>query len=87
MLDYKCWIIFEEGAVTSWYCCCKSGARVVGTSTYIASVIWYLSFARYSGVNLELSKNWLDSVCDAAIIPEVAEVVDENDSGPEATEE
>lgn len=85
--SYLCWIRFEEGAVTSWYCCCKSGARVVGTCAHIASVIWYLSFARHSRVNLELSKNWLDSVCDAAIIPEVAEVVDESDSESEAMEE
>lgn len=85
--SYLCWIRFEEGAVTSWYCCCKSGARVVGTCAHIASVIWYLSFARYSGINLELSKNWLDSVCDAAIFPEVAEVVDESDTESEATEE
>lgn len=77
----------REHAVTSWYCCCKSGARVVGTCAHIASVIWYLSFARHSRVNLELSKNWLDSVCDAAIIPEVAEVVDESDSESEAMEE
>lgn len=82
--SYLCWIRFEEGAVTLWYCCCKSGARVVGMCAHIASVIWYLSFARHSCVNLELSKNWLDSVCDAAIIPEV---VDESDSASEATEE
>ncbi|XP_062568569.1 uncharacterized protein LOC134230745 [Saccostrea cucullata] len=82
---YLCWIKFEDGVVTSWYCRCKSGARVVGTCAHIASVIWYLSFARYSDViNLELGKNWLDNVCDAAHIPEI---VDESDSETEATEE
>ncbi|XP_052695575.1 uncharacterized protein LOC128173959 [Crassostrea angulata] len=47
----------------------------------------HMSQEGHSRVNLELSKNWLDSVCDAAIIPEVAEVVDESDSESEAMEE
>lgn len=57
---------------------------MVGTCAHIASVIWYLSFARYSRVNIELSKNWLDSVNVAAINHEVA---DESGSESEATEE
>lgn len=71
----------------SWYCCCKSGVRVVGTCVYIVSVIWYLFFVRYFRVNFELSKNWLDFVCDVVIIFEVVEVVDESDSEFEVMEE
>lgn len=32
--------------ITSWYCDCKAGARVVGTCAHVASVIWYLGVAR-----------------------------------------
>lgn len=70
-----------------WYCCCKLGVRVVGMCVYIVSVIWYLFFVRYFCVNFELSKNWLDFVCDVVIIFEVVEVVDESDSEFEVMEE
>ena len=81
---YLCWIRFSDGVVTSWYCLCKSGARVVGTCAHIASVIWYLSFARHINAKLGPNKKWIDSVSDAANIPEI---VDESDSDSEVTEE
>ncbi|XP_062602094.1 uncharacterized protein LOC134263728 [Saccostrea cucullata] len=81
---YKCWIRYSDGAVTSWYCRCRSGARVVGACAHITSVIWYLAFARHEHVSLQMSKNWLDSVEDAAHIPEA---IDESDSETEVTEE
>lgn len=81
---YQCWIRYSEGAVTSWYCRCRSGARVVGACAHITSDIWYLAYARHANVNVQTNRNWMDSVEDAAQIPEA---VDESDSGTEVTEE
>ncbi|XP_061168891.1 uncharacterized protein LOC133178157 [Saccostrea echinata] len=78
---YQCWIRYSEGAVTSWYCRCRSGARVVGACAHITSVIWYL--ARHEHVSLQMSKNWLDSLEGAAHIPEA---IDESGSEAEVTD-
>lgn len=34
-------------AILGWYCKCPSGARVLGCCSHVASVLWYLGFARY----------------------------------------
>ena len=34
--------------IKEWYCTCKVGKRTVGTCSHVASVIWYLSNARYN---------------------------------------
>jgi hypothetical protein len=81
---YLCWIKHKDGAVISWYCRCKSGARVVGTCAHIASVIWYLSCARHSNINFDHGRSWLNTVTDAAEVPEL---VDDSDSESETTEE
>lgn len=81
---YQCWIRYSEGAVTSWYCRCRSGARVVDACVNITSVIWYLAYARHANVRVQTNRNWLDSVEDAA---QISEAVDESDSGTEVTEE
>ncbi|CAF4044121.1 unnamed protein product [Rotaria sp. Silwood2] len=45
---YYAWIRYSlsENTITAWYCQCRSGARTVGCCGHIASVIWYLSYAR-----------------------------------------
>ncbi len=35
--------------VPAWMCTCYQGQRTLGCCAHITSVIWYLSFARYSG--------------------------------------
>lgn len=41
-------IEYDASAVTAWYCKCKSGARVVGVCAHIASILWYLEYARHN---------------------------------------
>ena len=54
------------------------------TCAHIASVIWYLSFARHINAKFVQNKKWIDSVSDAANIPEI---VDESESDSEVTGE
>ncbi|WAR19621.1 hypothetical protein MAR_001459 [Mya arenaria] len=49
-LKYKCWVEHDHRNVTAWYCLCKVGARVVGTCSHVASVIWYLGVGRHENV-------------------------------------
>ena len=57
----------------SWYCRCKTGARVVGVCAHIAAVLWYLGYARYR-YNIDEDRigvrDWSSFVEDAAAIPE-----------------
>lgn len=68
---YQCWIRYSEGAVTSWYCRCQSGARVVGACVNITSVIWYLAYARHANMRVQTNRNWLTSftisMCQAIV--------------------
>lgn len=36
----------EYEPVIGYYCTCKTGARTLGTCVHIASLLWYLGFAR-----------------------------------------
>lgn len=47
--SYKLWIqySFSEEPIQAWYCQCTAGARSLGCCGHIASVLWYLSYARY----------------------------------------
>lgn len=46
---YKVWIQYSliGDPIRAWYCTCSSGARTVGCCGHIASIIWYLSYARH----------------------------------------
>ncbi|XP_033729800.1 uncharacterized protein LOC117318996 [Pecten maximus] len=86
---YMLWIQYDEAFVTSWYCQCRAGARVLGTCAHVSSVTWYLGFARHqpsiSGV-----RNWADALEDAAHMPVVMEEsdgVDESSDSSETIEE
>lgn len=41
-------IEYDASAVTALYCKCKSGARVNGVCAHIASILWYLEYARHN---------------------------------------
>jgi hypothetical protein len=70
------WIAFNEThfsedenvPILSWYCKCKAGARTVGCCAHIASVLWYMGFARHEKINYP-SKRLLFTVLDAASDP------------------
>lgn len=38
----------DEDPIQGYYCECKSGARTLGCCAHVASVIWYLGYARYN---------------------------------------
>jgi hypothetical protein len=47
---YKAWIqfSFSDDPIEAWYCQCTAGARNLGCCGHVASIIWYLSFARHN---------------------------------------
>ncbi|CAG2252289.1 unnamed protein product [Mytilus edulis] len=55
---YILWIEYTSAEITAWYCKCRAGARVVGVCAHIASILWYLGYARH---NQDISygvQNW-----------------------------
>lgn len=67
--------------VTAWYCVCKTGARVVGVCAHVASVLWYLGYARHKQDSLNIGvRNWGVYVEDAASLPEPIDASDSEDS-------
>ncbi|XP_033730151.1 uncharacterized protein LOC117319467 [Pecten maximus] len=63
---HQLWIMFDECTVQGWYCKCRTGARTVGSCAHVASVIWYLGFARHSDIEFHLGKDWSQYLLDAA---------------------
>lgn len=45
--SYYLYVRYTSTDVTAWYCQCKAGARVVGTCSHVASVLWWLCHARH----------------------------------------
>lgn len=37
----------DAAPIRGYYCTCKTGARTLGTCVHVASVIWYLGYARH----------------------------------------
>ena len=56
----------ETDPVQSWYCQCKAGARTLGCCAHVASVLWYLGFARHE--EIKPRKSLLPVVLNAAAI-------------------
>ena len=50
VVKYKVWIQYAliGDPIPAWYCQCKAGARTIGCCAHVASIIWYLSFARHN---------------------------------------
>ena len=66
--QYILWIKFSESAITAWYCKCRAGARVVGVCSHIASVIWFLGYARHRDCSTYGVRNWGEYLEDAYIV-------------------
>ena len=47
---YKAWIqySFTDDPMQAWYCQCTAGAHTIEGCSHVDSVVWYLTFARYS---------------------------------------
>jgi len=84
---YQLWIQFQdEGAddalprpigepITGWYCRCKQGARTLGCCAHIASIIWYLGYARHQQNVRYPPNNLLHQIQDAGN-RELPEIID-----------
>ncbi|XP_063373452.1 uncharacterized protein LOC134661345 [Cydia amplana] len=51
-VKHQLWIAFqneipEEEPILAYYCKCKTGARTIGCCAHVASVVWYLGYARH----------------------------------------
>lgn len=56
----------ENHPITSYYCQCQSGARTLGTCTHIASIVWYLGWARHQPAVRYPNQDLLNTSDDAA---------------------
>jgi hypothetical protein len=56
----------DENPILGYYCTCKAGARTLGTCAHVASVLWFLGYARHEpNVRYPWTKV-LETVSDAA---------------------
>lgn len=81
--SYMLWIEYSDVCVQHWYCQCRAGTRVVGTCAHVASVLWYLGYARHIGTVREV-QNWSNYLEDASKEPEL---VDDSESELSEVEE
>lgn len=51
---YMLWIVYnddpeniEDSPIMGYYCTCKAGARTLGTCAHVASILWFLGYARH----------------------------------------
>jgi len=77
---YMLWIEYDEAYVTSWYCKCHAGARVLGTCAHVSSVIWFLGFARHQA-SISGVRNWAEVLEDAANMPVLQDESDDDSDG------
>ena len=49
----------EQLPIKSWYCQCSAGARTCGCCAHVATIIWYLGYARYNSCKSSLYRHWL----------------------------
>eukprot|EP00732_Lithocolla_globosa_P001045 Lithocolla_globosa_v1_NODE_456_length_3997_cov_19.695840.p1 type:complete len:543 gc:universal NODE_456_length_3997_cov_19.695840:1883-255(-) len=50
----------SPGHIEGWYCQCQAGNRTVGCCAHVATVVWYLGYARHNGYDVSnfLNKFW-----------------------------
>lgn len=59
----------DQAPITGYYCTCVSGARTLGCCAHVASVLWYLGYARHEE-NVRLPPTNLNqSVLDCGRVP------------------
>lgn len=70
---HKLWIEFDnekEGAaaITGYYCKCQVGARVVGCCAHVASLLWFLGYARHHKDQLPKRTSLADKIINAGVL-------------------
>lgn len=63
----------NDDVILDYYCTCKSGARTLGTCAHVASVLWYLGYARYQQNIRYPDDSLLNTTHDAAnrVVPDL----------------
>lgn len=56
----------EQEVINGYYCTCQSGARTLGTCAHVASILWYLGYARYQRGVKYPDGSLLNTTTDAA---------------------
>lgn len=71
----------ERNPIQGYYCTCKSGARTLETCAHVASVIWFMGYARYQRNVHYPSTKLIESIYDSAnreqqrnIVPDIIDV-------------
>ncbi|XP_058801453.1 uncharacterized protein LOC131670101 [Phymastichus coffea] len=86
---HQVWIAFNEEynqeqdvanegePIFGYYCTCKAGARTLGTCAHVATILWYLGYARHENQVHYPSLRFLRSVQDAQMdIDQLIEIID-----------
>ena len=63
---YDVYVQYNKKSISGWYCTYPNGARVVGCCAHVASIIYYLSYARYNQlIFAKRTSRYYDSITDA----------------------
>jgi hypothetical protein len=86
-ISYDVWIRYFAQEILGWYCTCPAGARVVDCCAHVASIIWYLSFARFQPEQLKQESSFfLNSFADVAEFSDISDDTEpDTDSDDENT--
>ncbi|CAF4987704.1 unnamed protein product [Rotaria sp. Silwood1] len=77
---YDIYIQYDPKNVSGWYCTCPNGSRVVGCCAHIASIMYYLSFARDNLKALQpRSSLYYTTITDAQDYSELSDVDSDSD--------
>jgi hypothetical protein len=78
---YNSIIKFNTNEIIDWWCDCKAGSRFVGCCSHVASVIWFLSHARWQTQNRQMfSSEFIGLFKDADDYTDSSDETEETDS-------
>ncbi|CAF2050509.1 unnamed protein product [Rotaria magnacalcarata] len=63
---YDVYVQYDNRSISGWYCTCINGCRVVGCCAHVATIIYYLAYARHNRQQLQRRTfNYYNSLVDA----------------------
>ncbi|CAF0850277.1 unnamed protein product [Didymodactylos carnosus] len=76
---YDVYVRYNKKNLSGWYCTCPNGSRVVGSCAHIASIIYYVGYARYNPEQLQQrASDYYNSITDAQGYSESSDTDSEN---------
>ncbi|CAF2624748.1 unnamed protein product [Rotaria sp. Silwood2] len=77
--NYDVYVQYNKTNISGWYCTCKNGSRVVGCCGHVASIIYYLAYARYNPKHLQQrASDYYNSITDAQDYSDLSDTNSEN---------